>query len=101
MRVESKKLRDAAKGKDCTLRLPGVCNFDSATTVLAHVPCGMKGMGMKGPDNIAVDACSSCHDVLDGRAKGEVDAWDIVRALAETQMRWIQAGLIKIAGVKQ
>lgn len=101
MRVESKKLRDAARGKDCTLRIPGVCNFNSDTTVLAHVPCGMKGMGMKSPDNMAVNACSSCHDVLDGRSKShEVDGWDVVRALAETQMQWIEAGLVTVAGVK-
>ena len=47
MRVISQKLRDSARGQDCTLRLPGICNFDSATTVLAHLPCGQKGMGMK------------------------------------------------------
>lgn len=27
-------LRKAAKGKPCTIRVPGVCNFDPATTVL-------------------------------------------------------------------
>ena len=100
MRIVSQKLRDSAQGKDCTLRLPGVCNFNPETTVLAHLPCGMKGTGMKGPDVLAVFACSSCHDVLDSRAKGEIDWRDVLRALAETQLDWVGSGLIKVAGVR-
>lgn len=99
MRVVSKKLRDSARGQDCTLRIPGVCNFDSATTVLAHLPCGHKGIGMKGPDLLAVFACSACHDRLDWRTKGgDIDGLDMLRALAETQMRWVEMGLIAIKG---
>lgn len=98
MKVVSKKLRDSARGQYCTLRLPG-CNGNPETTVLAHVPCGMRGMGIKSPDNMAVFACSYCHDVIDGRRRGEYDAYDLLRALAETQAHWIQSGLIKIAGV--
>lgn len=99
MRVVSKKLRDSARGQDCTLRLPGVCNFNPETTVLAHLPCGHKGVGMKGPDMIAVFACSACHDRLDFRARGgDIDASDLLRALAETQMRWVAMGLLKIKG---
>lgn len=100
MRVVSQKYRDAARGQDCTLRLPGVCNFQPETVVLAHVPCGMRGTGMKGPDMIAVDACSACHDALDSRSRVEVDAWDVVRALAETQMRRIEMGLLIVKGAK-
>lgn len=96
MRVESKKLRASARGQDCTLRLPGVCNGNPETTVLAHLPCGKKGMGMKSPDNMACFACSSCHDLLDGRAKGEIDWRDVLRALAETQSYWLREGLMTI-----
>lgn len=101
MRVESKKYRDAAKGKDCTLRLPGICNHNPETVVLAHLPCGMKGVGMKSPDNMAVDACSACHAHIDGRHRWDVSAEDYLRALAETQMRRLEAGLMTIAGVKR
>jgi hypothetical protein len=101
MKVVSQKLRDSAKGKDCTLRIVGACNFDPATTVLAHLPCGQKGMGMKGFDIIAVYACSACHDRLDFRVKGDdIDARDLLRALAETQADWIQSGLMTIKGMK-
>ncbi|MER2105083.1 MAG: nuclease domain-containing protein, partial [Pseudomonas atacamensis] len=48
MRVSSKKLRASANGQECTVRMPGICNHNPETTVLAHLPCGQKGMGIKG-----------------------------------------------------
>lgn len=62
-------IRKAARGEDCTIRIPGVCNFDSETTVLCHSNrlADGKGMGLKAPDTAAAFGCSSCHDVLDGR----------------------------------
>lgn len=100
MKIHSQKYRDAARGQDCTVRLPGICNFNPETVVLAHLPCGQKGMGMKGFDTIAVDACSACHDVIDGRARGEVDWLDMLRAVAETHKRRLEAGIITIKGAK-
>lgn len=102
MRVISQKLRDSARGQDCTLRLD-CCNFNSETTVLAHVPCNQRGTGMKGPDQIAIFCCSACHDRVDARdsSNGVIDPWDIIRALAETQMFWIEKGLMKIEGMKR
>lgn len=96
MRVIIKKLRESARGRDCTLRLAGICNFDSETVVLAHLPCGMKGTGMKSPDNIAAFACSNCHDAIDGRSRNDVDGLDLIRALAETQAYWIEHGLMVV-----
>ncbi|VEI70653.1 82 prophage-derived uncharacterized protein ybcO [Serratia quinivorans] len=29
-------LRKEAKGRDCQVRMPGICNFNPETTVLAH-----------------------------------------------------------------
>lgn len=100
MRVISQKLRDSARGQDCALRIPGTCNFDSSTTVLAHLPCGQKGMGMKGPDMIAAFACSACRDAIDGRSSGKAEEGDLIRALAETQLKWLAMGLITIKGMK-
>jgi hypothetical protein len=101
MRVISQKLRDSARGQCCTFRIPGVCNFNSETTVLAHLPCGQKGTGMKSPDMMAAFACSACHKYIDSENRWRVSAYDYLRALAETQMVWIASGLIKIAGMKQ
>lgn len=98
MRVESKKLRGSARGKTCTLRLPG-CGHDDGTVVLAHLPCGQKGAGMKSPDQMAVFACHSCHMQLDGAGRWDIHAKDYLRALAETQGIWIRDGLMKIEGV--
>lgn len=47
------------------VRVPGICNYDSQTTVLAHY--GGAGMGRKRPDPIGAWACSRCHDAIDGR----------------------------------
>jgi hypothetical protein len=50
------------------VRLPGICNFNSETVVLAHIRlAGISGMGMKSPDLIGAWACSACHDEIDGR----------------------------------
>ncbi len=50
------------------VRLPGICNFNSETVVLAHIRlAGVSGMGMKSPDLIGAWACSACHDEVDGR----------------------------------
>jgi hypothetical protein len=95
LRVISKKLRNSARGQACTLRLEG-CNFNPETTVLAHLPCGQKGAGMKSPDNMAVYACSNCHGVIDGDNRWKVPAKDYLRALAETQLKWIELGIMKI-----
>lgn len=99
MRVVSKKLRDSAHGESCTLRLDG-CRNDQDTVVLAHLPCGQKGIGMKSPDMIGVYACCHCHAIIDGAGRWDVHAKDYLRALAETQMRFIEKGLLKIEGMK-
>lgn len=98
MKVSSKKLRNSANGQDCTVRIARICNYNPSTTVLAHLPCGQKGMGMKGFDTVAVYACSACHDVIDGRGQGEVDWQDMLRAVAETHEALIRAGILVVKG---
>lgn len=63
-------IRKSARGQDCTLRIPGVCNWNPETTVLCHSNslADGKGMGLKAPDTEACFGCSACHDVLDARA---------------------------------
>lgn len=63
-------IRKSARGQECALQIPGVCNRDPETVVLCHsnyLKDG-KGMGLKAPDTAAAFGCSACHDVLDGRA---------------------------------
>jgi len=100
MRVISPQLRASARGQDCTLRIPGVCSFNPEQTVLAHLPCGHKGVGMKSPDLMAVFACAHCHTFIDSHRFSELSAKHILQALAETQMYWIDKGLLTVKGIK-
>ncbi|MCO7055054.1 DUF1364 domain-containing protein [Pseudomonas juntendi] len=69
------KLTKAARGRECQVRIPGICNGNPETTVLAHYrmagTCG---------------ACSTCHDVCDGRSKA-IDRETARRYHAEGVMR--------------
>ena len=58
-------LRKLAKGRECQIRIPGVCSGSSETVVLCHLPGG--GMGAKRHDIHGAYGCSDCHDYVDGR----------------------------------
>jgi hypothetical protein len=61
------------------VRLPGICNHNPETTVLAHYRlAGQSGIGMKSPDLLAAWACSACHDAIDRRSHTELER-DFVR----------------------
>lgn len=96
--IRSKKLRDSARGQECTLRFQPGCDPD--TVVLCHLPGRGRGVGYKGNDTHAVYGCARCHDQLDGRAPRYMHAdafWlSVVRALDETHDRMVRAGLITV-----
>ena len=102
--IRSKKIREAARGQRCTVRLPGVCCHDSETTVLAHFSYASSGMGIKPGCISAAFCCHYCHAVVDGRAKAPVQKDDIewckARGMAETWQRLAEMGVIEIKGVK-
>ncbi|MCT8621059.1 DUF1364 domain-containing protein [Glaesserella parasuis] len=55
-------LRKEAKGRECQVRLPGVCNFNAETSVLAHYRmAGLNGVGQKPDDIFGAWACFACH----------------------------------------
>ena len=84
------KLRKLAKGRDCKIRLPGICNFNPETTVLAHYRlAGISGIGMKSPDLLGAWACSACHAYVDTHKDDST-----VRAFLEGVMR-TQAQLMR------
>lgn len=90
----SRKIRDSAKGEDCSLRLVN-CSSNE-TVVLAHIGRN-RGMGIKCGDHFAVYACSNCHDVIDGRvndSQGLDLEYEKLRALEETQLKLINKGLV-------
>lgn len=57
-------IRKSARGEKCTARIPGACNGDPETTVLAHR--NGAGMSCKAEDHDAAYTCSGCHWYLDG-----------------------------------
>ncbi|PHM68834.1 DUF1364 domain-containing protein [Xenorhabdus kozodoii] len=63
-------LRKEARDRECQVRLPGICNGNSETVVLAHYRmAGISGMGMKPHDLFGAWACSACHDEIDRRTR--------------------------------
>lgn len=100
--VRSDKVRKSAQGQECALRIPGHCNFNPETTVLAHIGRN-RGMSIKCDDTMAVYACSSCHDAIDGRTTvldQGTKALYMLDALEETQHIMIESGLINVKGNK-
>lgn len=86
------KLRKAAQGRACMVRIPYICNGDPATTVLAHFRMsGYAGMGLKPPDHFGAFACSSCHDAIDGRSKTDYPRSELRRMHAEAVIRTFDA----------
>ncbi len=93
-------LRKLARGRDCTVRLPGICNGNRETAVLAHYRLvGVSGLGMKSPDIFGAYACSSCHDAIDRRAHLDLDR-DYVRLAHLEAIIRTQAILIREGGLR-
>lgn len=63
------RITESARGEECAIRLPGICNFNRETVVWAHGngSAAGKGFGMKCIDIIGAYACSACHDAYDRR----------------------------------
>jgi len=88
------KLTKAARGRECQIRLEGICNGNSETTVLAHYRmAGTCGVGFKPNDLQGAWACSSCHDACDSRGNA-LSREEVRQRHAEGVMR-TQAILIK------
>lgn len=92
------KLRDSARGQECQIRIPGICNYDCTTTVLAHL--NGAGWALKHSDMHGAYACSRCHAVVDGEKQ---NLWDVdtlklwhLEGTIRTQVIMLGCGLIKI-----
>ena len=69
--IRSNKIRKSAKGEDCTLNVPGYCNFNPETVVWCHSPFMEHGhgVGLKAHDTDGCYGCSGCHFWLDTDSK--------------------------------
>lgn len=81
---ENHAIRQSARGEECTMRIPGVCNGDRETVVWAHSndSSAGKGMGLKARDEEGCYACLKCHGTYDrqiprppGLTKEDVDVY--------------------------
>lgn len=96
--IRSSKILRHAKGQNCTLRLPGICNGNPETVVFCHLNSGAagKGMGIKAHDSLGFFGCSDCHAAYDqqrGRAELAIEVLD---AVCETHVLLVRAGLIVV-----
>ena len=64
-----KAITQSARGQICTVRLPGVCNFNMETTVFAHLSGIRLGHGVGVKTMFGAYCCSDCHDAIDGRRR--------------------------------
>ena len=105
-KVRSAALMGAAAGMPCSLRLPGICNHNAATTVMCHLPGIGKSVASKVSDLHTAFGCSACHTAIDtfgwerrGLSSAVVlDA--MLRGHAETQARLTTLGIITVKGGK-
>lgn len=92
----------SAQGENCCIRVPGYCNGNPETTVLAHIN-GVRfghGTGQKVAwDGLAAYACSDCHDVVDGRQRSNYSRAELklmhYEGVFETMLILIKKGLMK------
>lgn len=100
--IRSRRIREAARGQPCTIRLPGVCNYNDETTVFCHFSYASSGMGMKPSDLSGAFGCAKCHDAVDGRVSSflydEAVEWCKARGMAETWGRLVELGIVTIRG---
>jgi len=76
-------LRKQAKGRQCQIRIPGVCNGNNETVVLCHLNnkrlFGV-GTGQKVPDIFGAWGCSACHNWCDGRTSSPLCRENVIEA---------------------
>ena len=59
-------LRNQARGRVCTIRIPHCCNGNLETVVGCHYRMpGLGGIGLKPPDLFIAWGCADCHKAVD------------------------------------
>jgi hypothetical protein len=99
--IRSNKIRQAARGEQCTLQILGCCNGRTETVVFVHFPDESHGMGLKATDLSGAFACSGCHDAVDRRTRSQEleDSrdWCLRRAQTRTLARLVELEVVRIA----
>ena len=87
-----------ARGKDCLMRVPGVCNHNPETVVAAHSNSAQHGKAgaRKADDEYSVWACSACHSWFDqgaGARNREIAMRTFQSALLRQLREWVHIAL--------
>lgn len=94
-------LTKLAKGQPCMICIPGVCCWNTETTVAAHWRDSMMtGKGQKAPDILSAWACSECHRCVDSYGVSHCLERDFVRQLHAEGVLRTQYHLIKSGKVR-
>ena len=97
--MKQDKYTKSARGQECQVRIPGVCNRNPETVVLAHL--NGAGMGTKHLSIHGAYACSDCHDVVDNRKWHDFLSYDDVKryhleGVIRTQQIMVKEGILKL-----
>lgn len=92
-------LRKLARGRICQIRVPGVCDGNPETVVLAHVrKINISGIGMKSPDVFGAWSCMKCHLCVDGHSKSDFTSAErrlmLLEGMVRTQQILIDEGIL-------
>jgi hypothetical protein len=92
-------LRQFARGQECQIRVPMVCNHNPETSVWCHLRLiGISGMGTKAPDVLGAIGCSACHDFVDNRSHPrntpEYRRTLLLEGMARTQYYLVSKGIL-------
>lgn len=92
------RIRDSARGEDCTVRIPGICTGNSEHTIWSHAPFGAagKGRGIKAIDLAGAYACGACDAAIDGQ-RALPAGYDRAQALLD----WMFGHLRSLVRLKQ
>jgi len=95
--MTSKLITNSARGENCTIRLPGICNGNPETVVFAHLNKVRFGSGRGIKSDFGAYSCSSCHDSVDFRTM-TLDRKDVyiahLEGVIETLMKLKTKGLV-------
>ena len=98
--IKSKKIRDSAKGEECTLQIGGICDGDNDTVVLCHFGVHSGGSARLNGDLSAGYGCMKCHNCIDRREYHSVSEADrefyMRRSMVRTLTRLFEKGLLEV-----
>ena len=94
------KTQKFARGKPCSLRVPGICRTtpENEDVVLCHAPYPGRG-GMRKDDHWGAPGCFRCHNYVDSRMNQRNEMISLeeiwMPAIHEWQEMLIKSGYIK------